>query len=277
MRSRLRWFLPSLLLLGVLLWHASQPRPLGPAEGTSLEGEVVRPRSRARAEPPRQTLRIGTLNIHGCTGTDNRRDIQRVADCLHDLDFVALNEVHGPRLWERADQAEELGLRTGLAWLFAPNTRTWYTVDFGNGLLSALPVSSWQRIPLAQHNDRGFRNAVLVNLEHSGRTIRVLLTHITRHDDDSRHRQLRVVIDLYLSLAEPAILLGDLNSDADDPEIRRLLGSPRIADPLGEKLGPNVPPRIDWIFVRGLRSIDAGVRDDGASDHPMVWAKLEVK
>ena len=96
--------------------------------------------------------------------------MDRVAECLKGLDFVALQEVHGPRPWQRLDQAGELGQRLGLAWLFAPNTRDWYCLDSGNGLLSGLPVEFWQRIPLADYGGRGFRNAVLVGLQHQDRT-----------------------------------------------------------------------------------------------------------
>lgn len=258
-------------VLGGVLWLASQLRPTGPAEGTSLQGEVRQP-------PAAKTLRIGTFNIHGCRGADDCRDLDRVAQSMEKLDFVALNEVHGPRPWERLDQAGELGTRLGMAWLFAPNTRMWYCLESGNGLVSALPVSFWQRIPLVHRSDRGYRNAVLVGLEQGGRTIRVLLTHVTRHDDRSRHEQLHAVGDLFLSLAQPAILLGDLNSSAADPEIRRLLDAPGVRDPVGEILGtddPEAPRRIDWILARGMRCVAAGLRDEGASDHPLVWAELE--
>ena len=187
MPRRFRWLLILLLLLAVggVAWHASLPAPVGPAEGTELEGEPAR-RGRERPGPQQGAaprLRIGTFNIHGGTGADGRRDLDRVAECLRGLDFVALNEVHGPRLWENLDQAGQLGRRLGLAWLFAPDTRTWYHLDFGNGLLGAVPVDFWQRIALAEHSDRGYRNAVLVGLRHGRRTIRVLLTHVTRHDD----------------------------------------------------------------------------------------------
>ena len=276
---RNRWLIAVVLvvLLGGPIWLASRPAPTGPAEGTSLEGEVTRPAQDGPA--PRAgaaaRFRIGTFNVHGCKGADGRRDVARVAECLRDLDFVGLNEVHGARPWERLDQAGQLGVCLGLAWLFAPNTRTWCCLDSGNGLLSALPVAFWQRIPLAHRSDRGYRNAVLAGLRQRDRTVRVLLTHVTRHDDRSRRQQLRAIADLYLSLAEPAILLGDLNSDADDPEIRRLLASPGVVDAVGRVLGPRTPPRIDWIFVRGLRCVDAAVRDAGASDHPLFWAELE--
>ncbi len=268
-RSQFSIFLVVLLALAGLIWLASRPQATGPAEGTTLDGQPTQ-----TAGPPRNSFRIGAFNIHGCTGADGRRDVDRVADCLQDLDFVALTEVHGPRLWESDNQAALLGRRLGRQWLFAPATRDWHTIDFGNGLLTSLPVESWRRIPLEANNGRGYRNAVLARLRQQGQTISVLLTHIARSGDVTRHAQLRQTIDLYLSLAGPAIFLGDLNSEAAEPEIRRLLAAPGVIDAVGQKLGPNAPPRIDWIVVRGLRVLDAGLRDNGASDHPLAWAEL---
>jgi endonuclease/exonuclease/phosphatase (EEP) superfamily protein YafD len=105
-------------------------------------------------------------------------------------------------------------------------------------------------------------------------TICVLSTHIARSDDLTRQQQLRKAIDLYLAQPAPAIFLGDLNSEAAEPEIRRLLAVPGVIDAVGQILGPAAPPRIDFVFVRGLRVLDAGLRDLGASDHPMAWAEV---
>lgn len=277
MKKKRKWAATILLVLlvGGVIYHASGHAPTGPAEGTAIRGEI------ADRPPPRRTIRIGTFNIHGGKGRDGRRDLQRVAGSLGGLDFVALSEVHGPRLWQTQDQAERLGRRLAMAWLFAPAVRQWYHLDSGNALLSSVPVTFWQRIPLSRKYDRSHRNAVLVGLEHRGRTVHVLLTHINRRHDPERRAQLRAVIALYLALAEPSILLGDMNSTAEDPQIRQLLDTPGVADPVGEFLGPEVVEkeagrRIDWIFARGLRCVDAGIRDDGASDHPMIWAELEL-
>jgi endonuclease/exonuclease/phosphatase family metal-dependent hydrolase len=277
MRKRSWPWLLVLLLVGGLAWHASRSVPLGPAEGTTLSGEVAQHAGIASAVAGRKTFRVATFNIHGCTGADGRRDVNRVAGCLAGFDFVVLNEVHGPWLWPGADQAEQLGRRLRLAWLFAPDTRSWYHFEFGNGLLTAMPAAFWQRIPLEHRHDRGYRNAVLVAVRHEGRTVRVLLTHVTRHDEDSRQRQLRAVIDLYLSLAAPAILMGDLNTVAGDAQLRRLLAEPGVEDPVAKIRGAKTPPRIDWIFTRGLRVRNAGVREGPASDHPLVWAEVELE
>jgi endonuclease/exonuclease/phosphatase family metal-dependent hydrolase len=269
MRRRILFSIVLLATLAGLVWLAAQPRPTGAAEGTKLEGRLTR-----GAEPERSSFRVGAFNIHGCTGADGRRDVARVANCIKDLDFAALTEVHGPRLWDGEDQAAALGRQLGLPWLFAPATRDWQTIDFGNGLLTSLPLESWRRIPLAASNGRGYRNAVLARIVHRGKPVSLLLTHIARSDDTTRTLQLRQTIDLYLSLPEPAVFLGDLNSEAAEPEIRRLLAAPGVIDAVGQKLGASAPPRIDWIFVRGLRVLDAGLRDEGASDHPLAWAEL---
>ena len=34
--------------------------------------------------------------------------------------------------------------------------------------------------------------------------------------------------------------------------------------------------RIDHIFTRGMHMLDAGVVDNSASDHPLVWARLSL-
>jgi endonuclease/exonuclease/phosphatase (EEP) superfamily protein YafD len=65
-----------------------------------------------------------------------------------------------------------------------------------------------------------------------------------------------------------------MNSPAADPHIQHLLNTTGVRDPVADALGDDAPPRIDWIFSRGLRTIDAGLIDTGASDHPCVWAEL---
>ncbi|HEY2838423.1 MAG TPA: endonuclease/exonuclease/phosphatase family protein, partial [Pirellulales bacterium] len=112
--------------------------------------------------------------------------------------------------------------------------------------------------------------------EVDGARVNVLLTHLDSRDLDRRQKQLRAAGELFLSLAEPAILLGDLNSMADDEQLRRLLDSPGVTDAVTAGGAKSNTDRIDWIITRGLRTLDSGVIDNGASDHPFVWAELEV-
>ncbi len=78
------------------------------------------------------------------------------------------------------------------------------------------------------------------------------------------------------ALDDPAVMVGDLNTRRDDPAMKTALATPGVVDPVGEVLSPEESDTIDWILVRGLRGVDAGIRDSGASDHPLIWAELEV-
>ena len=165
-KKRKRWIgtLVGVLLVGGLLYHVSAAVSTGPADGAAVEGEFA-------PTPPEQTsLRIGTFNVHAGRGLDGRRDLGRTADSIAPLrlDFLALNEVRGHRFKYAQDQAEQLGRRLEMGWLFAPSSRVWCYREAGNGLLGRLPVESWQRIPLADQYDNSRRNAVLVEVAHQG-------------------------------------------------------------------------------------------------------------
>jgi endonuclease/exonuclease/phosphatase family metal-dependent hydrolase len=275
-KKRWLFIIGIILLLGAAAYQASMPVSAGPDAGESIEGQ-----DRVRSVP-RETFRIATFNIHRAIGPDGRSDIDRVAGLLGGLDFIALNEAKGPPFWQSKDQPRELGEKLGMGWLFAPACKLWFHVGFGNGLLSSMPVDYWQRIPLPRHFNTIDRNAVLVNLKHRRQTIHVLLTHLNQNYDEERQCQLRAVINLFLSLSEPAILLGDLNSYGDDPQIGQLLSTAGVRDPVGEILVKDarqrsLPGRVDWIIVRGLEAVDAGMVENEASDHPMIWAELKLK
>ena len=70
--------------------------------------------------------------------------------------------------------------------------------------------------------------------------------------------------------------MGDLNSEANDPDLKLVLSAPGVVDALREGLGDGTPPHIDWILVRGAKVLDAGLTPTGPSDHPHVWAEIIV-
>lgn len=259
-----------ILLAAVVVWSGAERVPEGPALGTTFQGESF------PAPTSKNRLRLATFNIHGGKGLDGVRDLSRIAVELREMDLVGLNEVHGGELGEPIDQAELLGRQLGLAWLFAPTEHRWWRSQFGNGILTSLKVASWQRIPLPRQYGKSFRNLVLLRLDHATGPVNVIVTHLDRSDDRERTAQLNAAANLFLSLAEPAVLMGDMNTTADDPHLARLLQTPGVHDPLSDVLGKQAGPRIDWILVRGCRSVDAGLVNSGVSDHPMLWAEIEV-
>ena len=266
------WLLAIALGLACLWWAGYRRTPCGSDAGTSFSRDGATQDLAA----DKATFRVATFNIHGGEGRDGRLDLQRTADSLRGADLVALNEVYGSGYWEVAGQAEILGRELQLAWLFAPSERRWGHEHFGNAALTSLAVESWQKIPLPRNSGHSCRNLLLAAFTFRGRTIRAAITHLDRGDPLDRQRQLQMAADLFLGLEEPAILLGDMNTTADEPAIERLLSAPGVNDPLAQIMGENTPRRIDWILTRGLETADAGLVESDASDHPCVWAELRL-
>jgi len=273
-RTKLRRFaLIAALAVATFVYVGGQRRPIGPSAGTLDVRAIV---SAVPADQPAK-LRVGTYNIHGCKGTDGRVDLMRIAGILGGLDFIGLNEVHGPAPWEKADQATSLGNALHMTPLYAPTEDRWWQAKFGNAFLSKLDVRSWQVVPLERRYGKSFRNLVHVRAKAAnGVPLNIVVTHIDRSDDRERYEQLKTVGEYFLSLEKPAILMGDMNSDAHDEGMIKLLEGTDIVDALGKVKGFNTPRHIDWILTRGLEVKDAGMSPVGPSDHAHVWAELAV-
>jgi len=273
-RAKLRRYaLIAALAVATFVYVGGQRRPIGPSAGTLDVRAIV---SAVPADQPAK-LRIGTYNIHGCKGTDGRVDLMRIAGILGGLDFIGLNEVHGPAPWEKVDQATSLGSALHMTPLYAPTEDRWWQAKFGNAFLSKLDVRSWQVVPLERRYGKSFRNLVHVRAKAAnGTPLNIVVTHIDRSDDRERYEQLKTVGEYFLALEKPAILMGDMNSDAHDEGMIKLLEGTDIVDALGKVKGFNTPRHIDWILTRGLEVKDAGMSPVGPSDHAHVWAEVTV-
>ncbi len=220
------------------------------------------------------TLRVATFNIHSGIGIDGRLDLERTAAELKDFDLIGLNEVRGDYSPGK-DQASHLARLLRINAIFAASESRWFHDHFGNGLLHRPDLDGFSRIPLAGSAGRGKRNVIQTRILTPGKPINVLITHIDRGVD--RAAQLQTVRQMFLSLPEPAILMGDMNSEKTDPLIAPLLTSPGITDGIAQVLGDKDPSiRIDFILTRGLQWRDGGLRESPASDHPLVWGELVI-
>ena len=273
-RSRLILVVLFLAVLSGLAYDiAHWEWPTGAAEGTSILGNV------GVVEVLPSRFRVATFNIHGGFGTDGTLNLQRTADGLRNADFVGMNEVRGPGWQDPRNQAEQLGTILGLGWLFAPTETTWSGPHFGQGILSRLPISSWKRVPLERHHGNGYRNYVEcripIDAGNLQRQVTILVTHLDRKTD--RQDQLRVVIQRFLEVPPPAILMGDLNSKLTEPQLIKLTGESGVNDCF-KPLFPSdlARKRIDWMFIRGLKCLQSRLTSTVASDHPIGWVELEL-
>lgn len=265
-----RWRAFSILmvacLVGVVVWDGADRRAADPTKPLIQGGA-----SRDVISSP-TTLKLGSFNIHSGKGTDGIRDLSRTARLLTDLDFVGLYEVRSTR---DGNQAAELANQQANCWLFAPTERQWWADHFGNGLLYKIPVHSAVRIPLENTRGKAYRNAILSTVELQGASVRVLSVHIDREND--RLQQLQSVVDLFLGLQPPCVLMGDLNSTAADPLLKELRSHPGVQSPLHDTLGETAPnASIDWIFTRGLKTVSAELVENSASDHALLKAELAI-
>ena len=266
------WFIMVMLLVaGLIVADGSRCTPANPNSPVMLRGE------NPLATPKDQVLRVATFNIHSGRGRDRRTDLARTAAVFSvPSDLIGLNEVRGTwnSAW-RPDQAADLGQRLGLQSAFVPTERRWWHDHFGNGLLSNIPLSQVHRIPLAGTRGKAFRCATLAQFEFQQQTVQVLSVHVDSQSD--RERQLRAVLSLFVGLQPPAILIGDLNSNQDDPQMRELLARTDVVDALHD-----APPdqrgrqHIDWILARGMRCRSCQLIENDASDHPAAFAELEL-
>jgi endonuclease/exonuclease/phosphatase family metal-dependent hydrolase len=260
------------LVTGVVADGAIQ-RPADPVEPL-----VLHETDRLVALEPSAPLRIATFNTHAGVGRDGVRDLGRTAEALKGLDLVALQEVRSPLFGSSGPQVSDVAAQLKMGWMFVPAEKRWWHNHYGNALLTRLPLADYVRIPLPTPSRQRFRAALLTNVEHWGRTVHVLTVHIDKDEEKDTHNiQLRTTFDLFLSLGEPAILLGDLNEFSTHPELVRLLKTPGVHNALADIPGPTVKKNpIDWIITRGLRTVRAEWITNPASDHPVARADLEL-
>src|SRR5258705_4338663 len=131
-RPHLRWLIPFLLVAAVGLW-GYLPTPTGPAAGTVISGSTVR-------STTRPTLRVATFNIHSGKNVAGQFSLDKTTAVLKGFDLIALNEVRGKSVFNDVDQAQVLGEKLNMQWLFAPTENRWWHEHFGNGVLSAVSV-----------------------------------------------------------------------------------------------------------------------------------------
>ncbi len=255
------------LVLGLYAWLAVR-QPTGPAAGIGPQMAATAP---AHIGP---ALSVAQFNIRRGRGADGDVDLWRTAACLTGIDVAGLNEVGGGAVFGLGEnQAFRLADRLDLAAVFAPTEWRFGHAHFGNGLLSALPVLGWVRVPLLHAGSTARRNVLVARLLYEGVPVTVLVAHVDRVAD--RERQLPALLELFLAAPPPAILMGDMNTTADHPAILAILTRPDVVVSNGNL--PGLPPRpdsVDWIMARGFEAVGASVCDVGASDHPRVALEL---
>jgi endonuclease/exonuclease/phosphatase family metal-dependent hydrolase len=239
---------------------------------------------RAGEVPVTQPLRVMSWNIRHGTGTDGRLDLKRIARVIREarVHLVALQEVdRGVARTDRRDLPGELAALTGMTSIFS-NNFSYQGGEYGNAILSHLPVLSWTNRHYRMLRDGEQRGLLEAAVEWQGRPLRFFSTHLDyRPDEAERLTHVEAIRNTIQSaLTTPAIVAGDFNALPDSRVVaamRTFLSDSWIE--AGEGPGATYPSsapvrRIDYFFLSddhdfGPQSVR--VLQSHASDHlPLV-------
>lgn len=157
-------------------------------------------------------LHVASYNIHRCIGLDGLRHPDRIGTVIRELDadIIGLQEVElGLVSLDGHNQAEYLAMLSGFNVIPGP-TVGGENKRFGNALLTRFPVVDVRRMDLTIPRKQP-RGALDVDLNCSGKMVRVIVTHFGLGILE-RKRQVARLLDIITSRHEkPTILVGDLN------------------------------------------------------------------
>jgi endonuclease/exonuclease/phosphatase family metal-dependent hydrolase len=151
-------------------------------------------------------LRVASYNVHRCIGADGREDAVRTASVIAETgcDTIGLQEVH---------HDNSLDLLAGALGMQAVPGLTLLRHDghYGNALLTRRKVLAVRRHELT-HLHREPRNALDVDLEVCGETVRIIVTHLGLFPGERRY-QMRKLLKLLREtpLSERVVVAGDIN------------------------------------------------------------------
>ena len=181
---------------------------------------------------------------------------------------------------EPLDQFEILLSELGYETAFGPVVTFWKRDDllFGNGIASRWPISRDHNTLLPLGDSTEQRGLLCAHIDSPWGTLSLSCSHLDNRSPDNRRLQAKVLAEHLAresqALAYPAILVGDLNAEAEAPELEALMTVAHDAcagidpsevvtwsreNPNTAGAGPNAE-RLDYILVeRGLARVDRGL------------------
>jgi endonuclease/exonuclease/phosphatase family metal-dependent hydrolase len=202
--------------------------------------EIIRPDTSlpAPAVAP-DSLRLVTYNIAHARGPgldlpntaggspeERRARLTRIGEALRNTraDLIFLQEVDFNCWWSHGmDQSEVIATAAGLPYRVTQrNVDTglhfWRRWEFGNVLLSRLPILEAEKLDLPPYSDveklvAGNHDALMAVVDlGGGELLRVIGAHLEVRSEETRVQAAQELISTQRRFSEPLILLGDLNS-----------------------------------------------------------------
>jgi endonuclease/exonuclease/phosphatase family metal-dependent hydrolase len=151
-----------------------------------------------------EALRIASYNVHSCRGADGKTDADRIVRVIEECgsDTVGLQEVDY--------QLDYIASKLGMA-AIPGLTLARHDGPYGNALLTRRKVLAVRRLGFT-YSGREPRNALDVDLEVEGETVRVIVTHLGLWPAERRYQVKQILKMLKETpICERVIVLGDIN------------------------------------------------------------------
>lgn len=228
----------------------------------------------------RDEITVATFNIHQCLGRDDRKDPERTASVIAELDadLVGLQEVHSTFI--ELPQSDVLTQTTGLS-VIPGLTMQRSDGHYGNVLLTAYSPRAVQPIDLS-FPGREPRGAIDAEFDIQGRSVRVIVTHLGLSVKERQFQVNRLADGLLPQKHDLVVLMGDFNEWF--PFRRQLLLLHRLLGKIS--IRPTYPSRypilaLDRIWVRPKQalqsiSIHRSTLARIASDHLPLKARVAI-
>jgi endonuclease/exonuclease/phosphatase family metal-dependent hydrolase len=240
-----------------------------------------------------RTVSVVSLNMAKENDRARVLDAIQASPCLRNADLFLFQEVshRGPGL----SIAEETAIRLGYSALFEPAAPSVY--DQGLAVVSRYPIADPEvkRLKACDLRYRcRSRFAVAGTIRTPWADLRVWNAHLdTRINAHERLEQLQPVIEDASRHAGPRLIGGDFNTNElywlrnvlplpggapHGTAIRLAMRHHGFETPLPKNLNtfPRFRRHLDWIFVRDLKPIAAGVERAPFSDHNAVWLRVQL-
>ncbi|MGQ1838146.1 endonuclease/exonuclease/phosphatase family protein [Kocuria turfanensis] len=253
--------------------------------------------------PDRSTeLRVMSFNIHHGADSDDRLDLERTAAVIEasGAEVIGLQEVDNA--WSSRsdfeDQTARLADILDMHYVYGPNLDVSRsdggagTSQYGNAILSEYPITDSENhlltsieYPEMPTEQRGLLEAV-VNVK--GHHIGFYSTHLDHQRAEQRELQAQEIVEITGQSRRPAVVVGDLNAEADAPELQALFSVftdtfAALDQDDAYTFAPDGAPvqdaslRIDYVLVsEGVRPRAAHVVPTSASDHLPIVVDLTI-
>lgn len=205
-------------------------------------------------------------------------NLNKIARAIRGFDIVALQEMDAGSIRSSfINQAEFLAKHAGFPfWYHQTNRKIAKLTKHSNGILSKFKPTD-----IVDYKLPGFipgRGAMVVRYGHIDNPLILLILHLAL-SRRARARQLEFVSEI-VNCYEHVIVMGDLNCQPESPELRYLIETTNLCEPIhGLKTFPSWRPvkRIDHILASpSIEIYDVHVLDHLFSDHLPIAMEIQL-